>query len=461
MHHAATFDLVIHGDIVLEDGSIIENGWLGITDGTIQAISQIALAGRDFLDAQNRLVLPGVIDAHVHTRSDPDEGIEATTRAAAAGGATTIIDMPFDSPRRPVRDVETLIRKIADVEREAIVDVGLYATFRPAGRLDEIARLADAGAVGFKVSLYGVDPERFPRIPDSQLVDAFHVIAKTGLPVAAHQENQEIVDAAVQNLRRQDKTSAIYHARSRPPVSEAEAAGRLLEFAHWTGARLHMIHGTIPRTFDLMSWHRTTGTTATGETCLQYLVLNEEELEKLGGRAKCNPPLRTSSDAAALWQQLDDGQIDIVTSDHSPYALEKKETQNIFEALAGMPGVATLLPVLYSEGVATGRLTLRRLVEILALRPAEIFGFSRKGRIRLGCDADLAIFDPEVSYRLAENQLHQRVNWSPYQGRTVTGRVVTTLLRGKRIYDGDTVQEQHKYGQFVRPNRSYTPEETT
>lgn len=453
MNQVSPADLVIQGDIVLEDGSIIKDGWLGITGEVITTISQTPLDGIKRIDARNHLVLPGIVDAHVHTRSDPDEGLEATTKAAAAGGVTTVIDMPFDAPRRPVRDAQTLMRKVEDIERDAIVDVALYGTFRPEGHLDEIARLAEAGACGFKVSVYGVDPERFPRIPDNQLVDAFREIAQTNLPVAAHQENQEIVDAAIAQFKGKNQTSPIYHARSRPPVAEAEAAARLLEFVHWTGARLHMVHGTIPRTFDLISWHTSTGTRVTGETCVQYLTMTEEHLEQLGGRAKCNPPLRTHEASEALWERLASGQIDIVTSDHSPYPISRKETPSIFDALAGMPGVATLMPILYSEGIAKGRIAMRRFVEVLASKPAEIFGLCRKGRIKPGYDADLVIFNPNDVYQLDETKLHYRVNWSPYHGREVTGRVVTTVLRGQEVYDRGTVQTERKRGTFVRPDK--------
>lgn len=447
----APLDLVIHGDLVLDDGSIIKDGWLGITGEAITTISQTPLHGAREIDVRHHLVLPGAVDAHVHTRSDPQEGLTAATKAAAAGGITTFIDMPFDAPRKPVRDVQALKNKIEDIEREALIDVALYATFQPKGHLDEIARLADAGACGFKVSVYGVDPERFPRIPDNQLVEAFYEIAKTHLPVAAHQENQEIVDAAIARFKEQGKTSPIYHARSRPPVSETEAASRLLEFAHWTGARLHMVHGTVPRTFDLIAWHKSTGTQATGETCIQYLTMTEEYLDKLGGRAKCNPPLRTHRDTEVLWERLESGNIDIVTSDHSPYTIDKKDTPNIFDALAGMPGVATLLPLLYSEGVAKGKITMRRLTEVLASKPADIFGLHRKGRIKPGYDADLVIFDPHVVHELDETQLHQRVNWSPYHGRQITGQVTTTILRGRTVYDNGHVPTEHPHGKFVRP----------
>ncbi len=447
------------GDIVREDGSILKDGWLVVESGSIVAVSPTPWPGATVTDVRGRLILPGAVDAHVHCRSDPEEGIGATTTAAAAGGVTTVVDMPFDSPDRPVRTAETFAAKVEDVRKEALVDVGLYATFAPEGSLEPIRQLAGLGAAGFKVSTYGVDAVRFPRIPDGQLVEAFREIASTGLPVAAHQENQEVVDSAIARLRASGMTEPRHHALSRPPVSETEAAGRLLEFAHWTGARLHMVHGTVPRTFDLVNWHRSTGTNATSETCIQYLSMTAAELDRQGGRVKCNPPLRGPEDVQRLWEYLEAGLIDIVTSDHSPYSLARKESPDIFEAAAGMPGVATLLPVLYSEGVAKGRLSLGRFVSVLSGEPARIFGFARKGRLAPGFDADFVVFDPEAAVTVDEQRLHYRVNWSPYHGRKLTGAVEATYVRGRCVYRDGSVIGTPGSGTFVAPEHGLRPAE--
>ena len=197
-------DLVVRGDIVRPDGTIVRDGWMSVSGGRIIQIGETPLQGAETLDASGHLVLPGFVDAHVHTRSCVDEGLTATTCAAAAGGTTTIIDMPFDKPDRPVNSVERLESKVRDVNAEAVVDVALYATFSPTGDLGVLMELADAGAAGFKVSTIEVDPIRFPRIPDGRLYEAFQVIAETGRPVAAHQENQEIVFAQAEAFRAEE-----------------------------------------------------------------------------------------------------------------------------------------------------------------------------------------------------------------------------------------------------------------
>jgi len=457
MIDSTEFDLVVHGDLVLPDGTVLESGWLGISNGSIQACSDTPLSGAESIDATGRLVLPGFVDAHVHTRSCVDEGITATTRAAAAGGTTTIIDMPFDKPARPVNTRERLEAKIVDVDAEAVVDVALYATFPAEGDLNVLAEMADGGAAGFKVSTIEVDPVRFPRIPDGRLYEAFQEIALIGVPVAAHQENQDIIFAEAAAFRARGDTAPIDHALSRPPVAEAEAAGRLLELAYWTGAHLHMVHGTLPRTFELIEWNRAAGVNATGETCLQYLLLTQDALRDLGGRAKCNPPLRSQEAVDGLWSQLRDGVVDIVTSDHSPYPLHRKESDNIFDAFAGMPGAETLGTLLYSEGVATGRLELARFVELVSSGPAKVFGFERKGRLEPGADADFVVFDRNAEWTLDESVMHYAVGWSPYHGRSVRGRVESTWLRGRRIYHDGSVTAEPGTGQFVRPGPHTTP----
>ncbi len=334
------------------------------------------------------------------------------------------------------------------------MDVALYATFAPEGNLATIDDMAAAGAVGFKVSTIEVDPVRFPRIPDGRLYEAFQEIRRTGRLVAAHQENQEIVFSQAAAFRQRGDRAPIDHALSRPAVAEAEAAGRLLEIAHWTGARLHMVHGTVPRTFQLIAWNREHGVDASGETCLQYLLLTMDALNEQGGRAKCNPPLRYSADVDGLWEQLRSGLIDIVTSDHSPYPLRQKETADIFDAYAGLPGVETLGTLLFSEGVQTGRIGLGRFLRLVASGPAEIFGLRQKGRLEAGADADFIVFDADARWVVNERELQHPVGWSPYHGREVRGRVVSTWLRGRCIYDDLCVTGEPGGGQFIRPPRS-------
>lgn len=449
-----SYDLTVSGRLCLPEGEILEGGWMGIADGKIVRLGSEALEGRQHLDAGALLVLPGFVDAHVHCRSNEEEGIEATTRSAAGGGTTTIIDMPFDRPSRPVRTAEQLRTKIGDTNSEAIVDVALWATFPPDGPLEHIESLADAGAAGFKASTVHVDDDRFPRVPDGQMLEAFRLIAGTGLPVAAHQENQDIVDRAAQRILAARAPVPLDHARSRPPVAETEATARLIEFALATGSRLHIVHGTVPRTFDLINWNRSQGVNVTGETCVQYLLLDESAFESLGSRAKCNPPLRTAADRETLWEMVADGRVDIVTSDHSPYPPLVKDRDNVFEAWAGLSGAETFGTLLYSEGVAGGRISLGRFLELVASGPAKVFNLTGKGRLAEGADADFVLFDPQVEWTVDESRLQCASGWSAYQGLHAKGRVRATYVRGQKVFDGSSVVGMPGDGQFVRPTLS-------
>ena len=249
------------------------------------------------------LVLPGHVDTHVHTRSEAAEGITAATTAAAAGGATTIVDMPYDDPL-PITSADAFRAKADAVEREAIVDVALYATIAPRDGLGEIDALVDAGAAAFKVSTFDTHPVRFPRIADDELYLAMQEIARRGSLIAFHAENDEIVRRLSRELSDAGREDALTHAEARPPVSETEAVGRALELALATGARTHICHVTLERGFTLVARARADGADVTAETCTHYLLLDETELVRQGARAKINPPLRPRAEVEALWRLL-------------------------------------------------------------------------------------------------------------------------------------------------------------
>src|SRR6202521_2718838 len=247
------------------------------------------LHSSDRVDAGSSLVLPGVVDAHVHTRSERAEGIARATPSAAAGGVTTLVDMPYDDPT-PITTVAAFLEKVAAVGREAITDVALWATIAKTGGLDEIEELVSAGACGFKVSTFETHPVRFPRIPDGELYLAMQRIKAAGSLIAFHAENDDLVRRLSARLEAGGRSDASAHAAARPPVAETEAVGRALELALATGVRVHIVHATVERAFTLVQRARGDGVDASAETCLHYLLLDEDELVRQGARAKINPP---------------------------------------------------------------------------------------------------------------------------------------------------------------------------
>lgn len=448
-------DLIIRGNVVQPDRESFE-GEVVVKDGRITAVMEgrSGAPAKRILEASGSLVLPGVVDAHVHCLSDPTEGIMNGTRAAAAGGVTTIIEMPFDAGS-PVNNLETFLRKKERVQQEALIDVALLATIRKRGGLDQINPLVAAGACGFKLSLFETDPERFPQIPDDELLEAFRLIAQTGVVVGVHAENTAIINAQVSRFRTGGRKDALAHCQSRPPVSEAEATLRALEFAYWTGARLHVYHVSLPRCIELAAWFRNQGVDVTTETCPHYLMLNEKDMERLGAKVKINPPLRRQEDSEGLWKLVKDGTVDFVTSDHAPWQLQRKNRPDIFDNASGAPGVQTLLPLLYSEGVAKGRLSLRRLVETLCEAPADRFGLSpRKGRLAVGADADIVVLNPAKRWTIQSAELLSCAGWSPYDGMTLQGQITHVFSRGRPVVEDGLLVGKPGDGQFLSPLRS-------
>ena len=453
MDGTAEFDLVVSGRVVTPE-RVLDRGYVAVRGGRIAAVGEargsLPPAARS-INGEHAYVLPGIVDAHVHTRSERAEGITRCTGAAVAGGVTTIIDMPYDTPAA-VPDLETFTQKIADVNVEAVGDVALYGTIRKEGGLDEIERIAGAGACAFKVATYEADPVRFPRIPDGELLAAFHRIAATGLPVAVHCENQDIADRGVAQARAAGQTGPLAHGPSRPPVSETEAVGRVLELAYATPVHIHIVHASVPRSFDLIHRYRAEGVHVTGETCIQYLVLDETAMERLGALAKINPPLRRREHVDGLWRYLAAGRIDQVTSDHAPWGRSRKSHPDIFRNASGAPGVETLLPLLHHFGVGAGRISILDLAALLAERPARTFHlFPRKGAIMPGADADLTVFDPDAVWTVRAAHLHSAAGWSPYEGIELHGHVAETFVRGRPAYEDGVVVARPGDGQFIPP----------
>ncbi len=448
------YDLVIIGDVVTPSG-VLPGGRVGIRHGKIADVlpagADSNASGRDTWNFSGSLVLPGGIDAHVHCFSEGREGFIAATRSAAAGGITTIIEMPYDDGK-PVNSADVLARKIDLLSAEAVVDVALLGTIRKTGGLDEIPRLAEAGVCGFKMSLFETDPVRFPRIDDAELLEAFGLIREAGLRVGLHAEDGEIINRLVTAYRAAGKTYSRAHCETRPPISETASVALALELGMAAGVDLHIYHASLPRTFELVGSYRAQGLAVTAETCPHYLLLDESDMDALGPRGKINPPLRSHADRLGLWNVLAEGRVDMVTSDHAPWHLDKKSNADIFANASGAPGVQTLLPTLFSEGVAAGQIDVDQFQRLIAEGPARAFGlYPHKGALVPGADADIVVVDPHASWCVTPETLYSNAGWSPYDGRTLKGRVSRTLVRGHVVYDGSEVVGSPGYGEFIRP----------
>jgi len=432
-----SFSEKISGRILTPSGSTSRAG-LTIRGGRIVEIGAPARGELDYGDA---LLLPGAVDVHVHTRSYAHEGIERCTLAAAAGGVTTIVDMPYDDAG-PIDSLAAFDAKVHDVEREAHIDVGLWATVPPRGPIEDVQALLDAGAAAFKLSTFETHPERFPRIPDGQLLAAFTAIAAAGGLAGVHAENDEIVRAGIARERAAGGESGwrgrdpIAHARSRPPVAEHEAIGRCLEFARATGVRLHVCHVSTPRGVQLVLAARAEGVDVSAETCPHYLLLDESELVRRGGEAKINPPLRAAP--------LPVAGIDLISSDHVGWPRERKLGADIFALASGAPGVELIVPLVHDA------LGAAELVRLVSEAPARRFGlWPRKGTLAPGADADVLVLDPDAEWTIDPAALITPAGWSPYAGRRVRGRVLAAFSRGVQVWDGRRAGAEPGHGRFV------------
>ena len=445
------FELLVRGDLVLPD-RVLADGFLAIDDGKIKSIGVgTSPAAREVVDASGKLVFPGVIDGQVHAGSAAGvEGLADATLAAAAGGVTTIVDMPFDDPD-PVNSVERLQRKVEVIERVAIVDVALYAAPCKGAGSEGILEMADAGACAFKVSTYEYHPVRFPGYDTGELLELFPVIRETGLSVAFHNEDPYIVKRLTDQLQATRSNSPESHGASRPPIAELIANVSVFEIARVTGVRCHIVHSSLARGFEHVKQYRQQGVRASAETCIQYLVFCEDDVLKQGARLKQNPPIRSAAENAALWEKITLDEVDFVSSDHVAWPVSRKSDPDFFKNGSGVPGLETIFHALYT-GMVTGRgMDPTRVAALLSERPARHYGlYPLKGALIPGADADLAIVERQA-WTFDESKMASEVKWSPYNGLQFGARVVATYVRGTPVFEGRRVTGTPGGGEFVRP----------
>jgi len=453
------YDLVIKSDKVFVDGRLM-NCNIGVKDGITVTISKEDLKAEKVINAKDKIVLPGTVDPHVHIRApghDERETFESGSKDAALGGVTTIIEMPMATP--PPHSPEIVKNRMNVADKEVVVDI---AFFGAAGtdRLDDVIPCSKSGIVAFKTFLneapLGREKE-FIGLTAPNTGDQYELmekVAKTGVIIGFHAENNDMINKNIASLRKQGKTSPIYHGRSRPPVAEIETASKILLFAEKTGAKIEMCHISTPEVVELVNEAKCKGVYAIAETCPHFLFLNENALNRLGIFAKCNPPLRSEEERQGMWEMVNDGSIDIIGSDHAPYTKEEKErgSEDIFVPPAGFPGLSTRLPLLFTA-VKKGKMELERMVKLICENPARVFGlFPKKGTIAVGSDADFVIFDPEKKEIISKDKMFTKCRDSAlvYNGWEVYGKPEKTIVRGNVVFDNGKIIVSTGYGEIIK-----------
>lgn len=448
------------GTVVLPDG--IRRSGVAVDGGRIVAIGpdEALPPARETFDATGLFVLPGVIDTHTHARDpsvDAREDFGSATAAAAAGGVTTILEMPISTPS--VHSAEAFERRVAIVGPKAYVDFGLYGG-AAGDNLDQIEGLAAAGVVGYKTFRTPLPVGREREFiglcaPDAaDYLAALQRVAATGLVAAVHAEDPQLLAANQRALQAAGDRAPLSHARWRPEVVEVSSVAQCIELAAAAGARLQVAHCSTPAAVRLASAARERAP-VTVETCPHYLFLSDTDIERHGPFAKINPALRPEQTVDGLWASLVAGEIDVIGSDHSPFLVEEKApyAQDMWGALPGAPGLESLLPLMLTA-VADGRLTLEHVVALTSTNAAGIFGLRDKGAVRVGKDADFAIVDLDHEGTIDTQRwlTRSRGTAAVWHGRRVHGRVVTTIVRGRPVYRDGALVGQRGWGRLVRPS---------
>ena len=393
-------------------------------------------AGAPLLDACELVVMPGLVDSHVHV-NEPGrtewEGFASATRAAAAGGITTIVDMPLNSIPATTT-VAALEAKLAAAEGKLWVDVGFHGGVVPENGAD-LAALCRRGVLGFKCFLVPSGVDEFGHVGEAELGPALDVLGDAGVPLLVHAELEGPIAAAADAVLAMSPYRYLTYLRSRPPSAEDQAIAMLIGLARGRRARVHVVHCASGSALGLLAAARQEGVPIGAETCPHYLHFAAEEVPDGATEYKCAPPIREADNREALWGGMTGGVLDMVVSDHSPCTpeLKRKGTGDFMAAWGGIASLQLTLPVMWSEFRRRGH-GLDRLVAWMCRAPAALVGLAKKGAIARGNDADLTVWDPDARFAVRGDSLQHRSPLTPYDGETLFGVVDTTMVGGQVVY---------------------------
>ncbi len=451
-----TVDLVVRNCTVVTPAGRTPDAGVAVEDGTIVAVGRTDRLpdAERVLDAEGCVLAPGVVDCHIHNREpglEYKEDWESATRAAAAGGVTTVVGMPNTDPviDRP----EHLELKYERGEAGAHVDFQSYAVVT-SENLELISDLDDAGVLGYKIFL-GSTVGDVPPPTDGEILEAMERIGETGKRLGFHEENGEIIDHYTARFKREGRDEPIDHSHSRPVIAEREAVERMITFAEETDASVHMFHVSSGSAAEAVARGKDRGVDVTAETTPHYLWFTEDVMHELGNVARIQPPIRDADERKRLWEVgMDGGAIDCIATDHAPHTPEEKKVDdpfgNTWDATSGFVGLETEVPVALSF-VEQGRLTLEEWVRRHSARPAQVWGmYPQKGSLQVGTDADFTIVDPDREWTLeSPDELHSKNCVTPFVGESFVGKPTATVVRGEVVYEGGDVVGESGYGTRV------------
>ena len=453
-----THDLAIRGG-TLATATETYRADIGIRDGRIVTIAEAVTDAQDVIDATGKIVMPGGIEAHCHIAQESGMGVmtaddyESGSISAAFGGNSCIV--PFGAQKKGQSLADTLATYDGRAAPKSVLDWSyhLILTDPTAAALAELPDVFARGVTSFKVFMTYAT-----RVSDTQFLDILSVAGQHGALTMVHAENHDMLEWMASRMVAGGNTAPRYHAPSRPGLAEEEAINRAIALARLAQAPIFIVHVSTPGGAELVARARAAGGQVWAETCPQYLFLTRDDLDKPGmegAKFICSPPLRDTATQAALWQHVQAGTLSLVSSDHAPYRYDETgkfqagRDVTYRQIANGMPGIEMRLPLMFSEGVVKGRISINQFVALSSTNAARIYGMlPRKGTLAIGADADIAIWDPTQT-RVA-GAMHDAMDYNPFAGMTVTGWPVTVLGRGQRIVDNGALCVKPGTGRFVK-----------
>lgn len=440
-------------DLAIYNGKIsIQNAYItagiAVNEGKIVKIAKKTNlpSASEKIDAQGKFILPGLIDVHTHLR-DQKQAYEETfttgTAAAAAGGIVLCADMPNNEP--VTMDAESLKERMQAASGRVLINVAFYSAFPTSSQ--EISRIVDQGAVGFKLfmtkQIGGVDIDS-----DDALEKAFQQTQKSQIPVAVHAEDKTLLESVKKELKRIGQKGIDAYLKAHSPLVEEKAINRILGLIEKTKAQVHFCHISSKLGLDAILRGKNAGLPVSCEVTAHHLLLSSSDLKRYGTIALCDPPVRGKEDVEVLWEALGNGLIDIIASDHAPHLFEEKKAESIWDVKPGFPSLETIVPLILNE-INKGRLSIADLIRLMAEKPAEIFHLDGRGHLEKGYNADITIVDMHREHRIDASKFYSKAKYSPFDGWKLKGKPIKTFANGQLMMDDGEIVAKHSAGQII------------